>query len=218
VILDPRFATTDDPSDMRRALEGERVMGLSLSRRWIGGEGPVGILKEIHALAEDGAPRVTAKGTLADWAWSSWIARPLAYRDALRLLDLMEKTLSLLDVPARDAMPVAETLRDEYRTGVPNLVSHLRAVLPVQAIDALLEHQARVRIARVGLAVLELRQTTGAWPGTLEAVVPMVGAEWIEDPYTGKPLEYEPGVRLEAAVPIPNEDRADDEIAWRFPP
>jgi hypothetical protein len=38
-------------------------------------------------------------------------------------------------------------------------------------------------------------------------------------PFTGERLQYEPGVRLEAAVPITVEAlRADDEIVWRLPP
>lgn len=50
-------------------------------------------------------------------------------------------------------------------------------------------------------------------------MLPLVGAETIVDPYTGERLQYEPGVRVEAAVPIPDEElRADDEIVWRLPP
>ena len=49
-------------------------------------------------------------------------------------------------------------------------------------------------------------------------MIPMVGAEWIEDPYTGGRLQYEPGKRLEAAVPILDEElRVYDEIVWRLP-
>jgi hypothetical protein len=89
--------------------------------------------------------------------------------------------------------------------------------MPMNAFHSCLKHQARMRIARTGLALLELRQTTGAWPESLDAVVPLVGEEWVEDPFTGGRLQYEPGVRLEAAAPIPFEDlRADDEIVWRF--
>ena len=111
--------------------------------------------------------------------------------------------------------PQADAWR-EYRTP-PYVVSGLFANLGERAFFRRMQHQARVRVARVGLALLELRQTTGAWPESLDAVIPMVGAEWVEDPFTGERLQYEPGVRLEAAVPIPNEDlRADDEIVWRF--
>jgi hypothetical protein len=214
-LLDQRFASADDPGVLREAFRGERVQGLCIVRRWIGGDSPIRIAEALAGSAPE-----RTEWTLADHISASWPARPLAYRDGLRLLDLMERKLSLVDRPAREALPAARELAGEYSDGSPwNLFSRIFGDLAAQASKSRLHHEANMRIARVGLALLELRQTTGAWPGTLDAVVPLVGAEWIEDPYTGKPLEYEPGVRLEAAVPIPNEDfRADDEIVWRFGP
>lgn len=215
-LLDRRLAATDDADHMREAFQGERAVGLSLSRRWIGGESPFGVIqnaqKRLFGEAEEKRDL-----TLLNLVYGSWLARPLAYRDALRFLDLMEKEIRLLDLPPHEALPKALALREEYFRGPPNVFSHLFATLPVQVSRHRLGHDAKMRIARVGLALLELRQETGAWPETLDAVVPLVGAEWIEDPYTGERLQYEPGVRLEAAVPIPDEEqRADCEIVWRF--
>ncbi|MCK6458624.1 MAG: hypothetical protein L6Q95_01860 [Planctomycetes bacterium] len=215
-LLDPRFARIDVASDLRKAFRGERVIGLSVSRRWIAGESVITIARETGNLLSDDARQPDP--TRVDFS-GSWIVRPLAYRDALRLLDLMDGALGLVELPARDARPRAEALRDEYARGVPNFLSHLWAILPMKAIPVRLRHEARIRIARVGLALLELRQTTGAWPESLDAVVPLVGEEWAIDPYTGERLQYEPGVRLEAAVPVPEafKDMPEEyEIVWRF--
>jgi hypothetical protein len=217
-LLDRRFAIVDDAIDLRKALQGERVICLSASRRWIGGESAVKMATDINALTGDDAPSGAVDRTRVDFS-GSWIVRPFAYRDALLLLDLTEKALDLVDLPSRDALPAAEALRDEYMKGLPNLFSHLWAALPIKAIPERLRHEAKMRIARVGLALLELKQTTGAWPESLDAVVPLVGEEWIIDPYTGGRLQYEPGVRLEAAVPVPEafKDMPEEyEIVWRF--
>ncbi len=214
-LLDRRFRATDDQSHMREALEGERAVGLSLSRRWIGGEGPFGMIQEAQDVLGEAEEKRDL--TLLNAAYGSWLARPLAYQDALRLLDLMERAIGLVDLPAREALPKAVELREEYFRGPPNVFSHLFASWPVKVFRHRLRHDAKMRMARVGLALLELRQTTGAWPESLEAVVPLVGEEWVEDPFTGERLQYEPGVRLEAAAPIAHEElRADDEIVWRF--
>lgn len=216
-LLDPRLSATGHADHLREALAGERAVGLSLSRRWIGGESPFPFIQRTQV--DVGEPIRERDLTLLNLVYGSWLARPHAYRDALRLLDLMERAIALVDLPPRDALPRAQSLRDEYFRGPPNVYSHLLATPPMLAFHQRLKHQAKMRIARVGLALLELRQTTGAWPETLDAVVPLVGEEWVEDPFTGGRLLYEPGVRIEAAVPIANEDlREDDEIVWRLPP
>lgn len=204
-LLDERFAAADDPSLLRDALLGERAFALSMSRKWSDGESPRRVL-----LGDDGTGLLNALS-------ESWLGRPLVYQDALRLLDLMEGMLPLADLPPREALPAADALPKSRR--VTYFVSGLIAPVAAKAIRTRMRHQATMRIARVGLALLQLRQETGAWPETLDAVVPLVGAEWVEDPFTGTRLQYEPGVRVEAAVPIPDEEqRADFEIVWRFGP
>ena len=218
-LLDPRFLATDDPGHFREALEGDRAVGISLSRRWIAGESPFAIMEKAQMDLGLDEPVKTRDRALLNLVSGSWLARPLAYRDALRLLDLAEKEIRLLDLPPREALPAAQALREEYFVGPPNVFSHLFATMPMNAFRHRLHHLARMRIARVGLALLELRQTTGTWPESLDAVVPLVGEAWVEDPFTGDRLQYEPGVRVEAAVPIANEElRADDEIVWRLAP
>ncbi|HEX5138061.1 MAG TPA: hypothetical protein VFY93_13880 [Planctomycetota bacterium] len=213
--LDPRLARIDDGSDLRKAFEGERVMALSVSRRWIAGESPLRIMKELSG--DDGA-RDDAESA-ADRLAASCIVRPFAYRDALRLLDVTERAIVIAGLPSREAIPAAEALRDEDRAGVLNLASQLWAGLPVKAVRERPKHDAYVRIARVGLALLAIKQETGEWPETLDAVVPLVGEACLEDPYTGERLQYEPGVRVQAAVPIPewSKDMPEEyEIVWRF--
>ena len=154
--------------------------------------------------------------------------RPLAYRDGLRLIELMDGALKLVDLSPRAAVPAAEELVTRFRRPLPNVASHLYAVVPVKAMKERLKHLAKMRVARVGLALLELRQETGEWPRALDRVIPLVGAEEVIDPYTGNQLDYEPGVRLEAMDPLPGGMERDSEefkeigdlyqIVWRFGP
>lgn len=214
-LLDARLAPGEGPAHLRETIQAERVQGLALVRRWIAGEDPVRVAETLAGTSLEGV-EWTLGGAIA----GSWIARPLAYRDALRLLDLTERSLRLVDLPPRDALPRAEDLAREYGSrSLARLFSAMFAHSPANAMMRRLQLEARMRVARVGLALLEVRQTTGAWPPSLDAVVPLVGEAWIEDPYTGERLRYEPGVRLQAAAPVPEafkDEPEEYEIVWRF--
>jgi hypothetical protein len=198
--LDDRFLRLDDPLLPRDVLRNDRVLWLSLSRRWIAGESPT----RIAGLTKDRA------------FLGSWLVRPLAYRDALQFLDLARQGIRLAEETPREALPKARELMDEYRElGPLNLVCHQAAVEPYHVLRHCLRHQAVLRVVRTGLAVLATRQDTGRWPASLDAVIPMVGSETIIDPHNGERLEYEPGVRLEAAT---SHRLESDRIVWHLPP
>jgi hypothetical protein len=202
--LDGRFVRVDDPSLPCDVLRNNRVFWLSLSRRWTAGESPARIFGD----ADEG-------GGFRNWLLWSCVSRPFAYRDALRLLDITEQGIHLAGETPREALPKASRLMKEFP--VPfHLVCNQASDDPFFVIEKHLRHQAVMRVARVGLAVLELRQETGRWPDSLDAVVPMVGAETIIDPYNGDRLQYEPGVRVEALAPNPNRLEYK-EVVWRLP-
>ncbi len=211
-LLDGRLASADDPGPLTEAFRGQRVLGLSTMRRWIDGDSLFRIAEERSGTSPD-----EIDWTTADTISASWLARPLAYREALLVLSLMEENLRLVDPPPREALTAAKRLDEEHRGGM--LFRNIFGGLSVAAFKNRLRHQASIRIARVGLALLALKQETGDWPESLDAVVPLVGEKWVEDPYTGERLQYEPGVRLQAAVPVPEafKDMPEEyEIVWRF--
>ena len=101
-----------------------------------------------------------------------------------------------------------------------NWVTGMYVKMPAKLLKDRARLLARMRVTRTALALLQLRQDTGTWPNSVEAVIPLVGEEAVTDLYTNKRLQYEPGVRLEAAVPISSElqgeFREDMKIVWRF--
>jgi hypothetical protein len=218
--LDPAFASAIAAQRplVRDALLGERTIGISVARRWISGESPTVFLREIDSLTggEEATDAEDEETSAADVLAGSWLFRPIAYGDALRLIELMDQHLVLVDLPPRDALARTETLQEEYAGKLPWLISSLYAVLPTKLHVERQRHLAHMRLARVGLALLELRKRNGEWPRSLRPVAALIGADAMIDPYTGDELQYEPGVRLEAAAPIVEGLREEMEIVWRF--
>jgi hypothetical protein len=174
----------------------------------------------LEMLLDFALPGTTREKTFVDALASSWLARPLAYRDALTLLDARARWLAIAALPPREVRAKSAALVDdaEFRS-ITTLFSSLWVTLPRKAILDQQRNAARIRVARVGLALLVLRQETDAWPESLDAdaVVSLVGAEAIVDPFTGGRLAYEPGVLIAADAPIEHEDLRDEfEIVWRF--
>ncbi|MHC4849722.1 MAG: hypothetical protein ACYTEG_14890 [Planctomycetota bacterium] len=202
--------TGPDTELLRTAFRGERATGLWVVDRLIDGMSPATITEWFV----DGSDADSVPEQVFNWHY-----RALLYREGVRLLDLMARTDELLQQSPRDALQSAIALNAKFRKSGYPYVTSLWAVMPERAMERRLKYLARMRIARVGLALLMLRQRNGEWPADLNAVLPLVESSAIVDPYTGKTLIYEPGRKLEAAVPIHEEwEREFDEIVWRFPP
>jgi len=211
-LVDGHLAGTLDHGPLvRDALRGERASMLYVVRRWIDGESPLEILEITNLDQDPGAMNALV---------TSWIWRPLVYGDAMRTLDLYERALELVEAPPQKASAAADALVEEYEDWFLYFFTNMMRRIPGKVFSERLRHLARIRITRVGLALLQRREETGAWPTDLDAAIPLVDAETLTDPYTDKRLQYEPGVRLEAAVPIPaeleGEFREDRRIVWRF--
>ena len=194
------------------ALGSVRFMMLSVIRRWIRGESPRRLL-DIFAF-DPGDKRELGPAPLSDWIWSGWIARPLAYKDGLLLLDEVERRMGQLK--QKDFSALA---REAEHPGAPYFFSALfRTVAPRFGVQ-MRRQLARVRVARIGLVALAARQRTGRFPRDL--ALPL-------DPFTKekRPLRYEiredGSARIEARAPIPAavrddpEIRKDFEIAWEL--
>ena len=208
-ILEPRLAAADDLAFLTDALRNERALALSLTRRWLDGESP-----SVWALP---FPRHDSAPAFEDRVITSWIFRPIVYRDGLKLLESMSEGLACLSLPAGEALDWTERLAASRECGFPYMVSSLFANLPWHAAKAAARHRATLRVARTGLALLSLREQDGTWPESLDAVAALVDAKTLVDPFSGQRLRYIPGEFLEADAPFPDEQlRKEYEIVWRF--
>ncbi len=146
---------------------------------------------------------------------SSWPMRPLAYMDALALLDGMAEAIELSEQPRERAIAGYEALRRRTEAlGFPYIATKGLLPIPGRAFKEFTKHAATMRLARIGLALLEHKQETGSWPDALDGSMP-------PDPYTNKPFYYRrhgSGVRLAADAPIrPGDSREDYEgLVWEL--
>jgi hypothetical protein len=93
-------------------------------------------------------------------------------------------------------------------------MTKMTGLLPGRAFEELTKHAARMRLARIGLALLEHKQRTGSWPDALPSSMP-------PDPYTNEPFYYKPrgsGVRVAADAPVGPDDLREDyeELVWEL--
>ncbi|MCE9637548.1 MAG: hypothetical protein K8T90_17750 [Planctomycetes bacterium] len=106
---------------------------------------------------------------------------------------------------------------DEARLGMFSFISgHIPRRLA--------RHEAEARLARIALAVKSRRETSGAWPASLDAIRDMFPDGLPVEPYLGRPYAYEVG---ETTVRVALPDDAADEWArtksgdpikaWEFP-
>lgn len=213
-LLDPRLKKTMDHVALSRdALQGDRVGAIYMHRRWLDGVRPLTIIgrsDETHWLSFD---RMS----------TTWLLRPVVYRGAMRTLDMFDRMLDLVDLPPAEAWPAAQAVADDYQSAADGLAGVLGTV-PVTLFRERLRHTARIRVVRVGLALLQRRAETGVWPEDIEEALPLVDAETLKDPYADARLQYEPGVRLEARVPISpellegylSEIGEERRVVWKF--
>ena len=203
--LEPVLRDAERPGAVREVLLGERAMWTQVVSHWIAGTSP----REYHRVGEP------------SWFEGSWLARPLAYRDGLRLLDLMDEALVLSERPYSEAIVGLKGLvADAERLHPSYFHTKLISGRPYMFYKRAHKHRARMRLARIVLALLEYRQETGSWPDTLDALKREFDGPVPVDPFTGNPFHYEnkdAKVRLEAAAPIPSGVTGQNpEFAWEL--
>ena len=184
-------------------------MGIFLVSLWASGKSP-----RARVLGEDEG--------IDDFLWSSWPARPLAYLDGLALLDLMDESFELIDKPYAKGRAGYESLRRRTDArAFPYVVTKMLGLMSGKVYEETTRHAAKMRLARIGLALLEYRQETGSWPDNLEALKPKFDGTLPRDPYTSKPFYYRrtnSGVRFAADAPVRPGDLPEDyeELVWEL--
>jgi hypothetical protein len=208
----------DDVGPLLRALDGERLL---VGERLFGlpRDELYQTVRQRVLGANDRTPEV-----LTRLAFRIMVFRPRLVAEHALYLDSLQKSTRLLQGPY---VPAGSGLRQELHDLMmkPRLLT--RDFTPY--LDYLLNLHyrttAQVHIARTGLALLEYRQTHGAFPPT---VVPL-GLEKLTDPYTREPLRYwaegagfvvySVGEDLEdnGGTPRPPKGNANYDFVWRFP-
>jgi len=196
-LLSARSAT-----DLRDVMRGERVGAIEVVGRLLRGEPMAPVL------GGDDLPTP--------------LLGPLLWDDAILLLDDAERMIAIVgwQYPAAEsaARDLAREVEERDRWRHP--LSPLWAVLAQKIVYAGAAHDARMRGARIALALLEARTKDGAWPATLYDLTPGFVDATPVDPFTSEIFHYTATgdtAVLEAAVPIRPEQEAvreELEIKW----
>jgi len=216
-LLRPRLREAEDPAGLRDAIRGERVVCMSLVRRWIAGEDPWNWLEP--AKAGKGL-----HGRLNGWFWSSFLMRPWACLDGLHAQEMFREGLEITAMKPWEALARSKAFRGRYNLGVESIHTRLYHNLFSKAWVERCRHLAKLRLARAGLAILAWRAEHGTWPATLDKA-----GRWI-DPFTGGDLIYKvekDHAQVSVRVPKPENwtpeleaaecFEGDYPIFWRLP-
>lgn len=191
-VLGPRFRDAEGTGLYLQALRAARTVALWTTRRWLDGANPL----ETWGYDRDPAP---------DFLLNHRPLKALACPDAVACLDMLDEAAALDGERWPAAYDRAEHLRRRAQAmGEFHMVTSLIAPVPPALVKARFRHAAKLRLARVGLALLAGEER---WPARLPEGLPL-------DPFTDEPFRYErtaSGVRIEAAAPVEHED---DRIFW----
>ena len=176
-LVDGRLATTLPPTGPpARPIIQHRVVVLWAVRTWEQGD-----LTHRYGRREDRRR-------------STWMGRHRIYTDAELALDLADRAIAACGVTPERAARVPDGFEQQLGRARRTLFRDVQGSVR-RLFRRYVKTVARMRLARVVLAVLEHRQVEGAWPDALADDLP-------KDPSTGAPFLYErdgDGVRLSCA-------------------
>lgn len=134
----------------------------------------------------------------------------LAERDAIVYLDFINEYIDIADLPLHQHKSASEIVDDKLRkVSRTHILFHMYLPRYSWITRSYLRKIAKIRAARVGIAVQRYRLKTGNLPDALEDLVPIYIDAVPEDPYDGRSLRYD---ELETGFVVYSigEDRKDD--------
>jgi hypothetical protein len=175
ILLRGRLEVIEDREPLRRALRYERVAML-----WL--------LSHPERMAAFSSGGETVGGFPA-----TWIGNAFVWRNAPRTLDLIECALAVLDRPDHETSAAMVAMVSGKQTWIDRIcaLGGMWDIALSMTLAARLQAVTETRLARIGLALLEHRQETGAWPESLAAIGERVDGAIPVDPYTGEAFLYE---------------------------
>lgn len=195
--LDELLARLDDVKPLALAMDGERL----LLGEWCYNL-PLSEQRTLLNIGDNGG--TPALAALVFWR----LLAPLVQADHAAYIGLMLEQTRRCEQPvyAPQGKPL-ETLFQE----IPRYCVMTRLLTPALGSCAkrFAEMQARVRLARLGLAIQEYRGARGVWPASLAELSSPSAPEAAIDPFTGQPLHYrqqDGGVLLYSVGPDGQDD------------
>jgi len=113
-------------------------------------------------------------------------------KDGLYYLELMQDTIRVAALPDREKLAEADRLADRAQQALPE--DHVFTAMLVPALGRAFEEEVkartRLKVARAALAVEQWRLKNGAWPESLDALVPDLLDAVPQDPFADGPVGY----------------------------
>jgi len=114
-------------------------------------------------------------------------------RDGLCCLGLMQEAIRIAALPDREKLLAAEQLEDRLRAIPPQDFVFTSILVP--ALGRVFKHEevetrTRLKVTRAALAVEQWRLKNGAWPESLDALVPDLLDAVPQDPFTDGAIGY----------------------------
>jgi len=112
-------------------------------------------------------------------------------QDALYFYERMEEAIRVAALPDREKLSEAERMRERL-VQLPQTAVLTRTILPAvsRAFEEEVKGRTRLTVARAALAVEQWRLKNGAWPESLDALVPDLLDAVPQDPFADGPVGY----------------------------
>jgi hypothetical protein len=127
-------------------------------------------------------------------AWSAWFLRNDMKGANAEMIRVSMKLISAAEKPTPDVLggPFEKKLDSQLAASRYRFAIMARMLLPAElrAIQQCEIMRAKLRSAAACVAALRFRNDTGAWPNSLNALVPGYISAVPNDPFSGAPLVY----------------------------
>jgi hypothetical protein len=170
-------ADAGDPASLRMALRGDRAAIQRTARAYENGEIPS--LQELES---------HQKPTLWGWLREGLLDVPLMRRGHALHLGMLTKWIGHCDRPPAEQAALAAKLERDVPNALRVALGHFVMSGYQKTSDASFRVRASLRCAAVLAATERYRQEKGAWPDSLDVLVPQYLARVPADPYDGQSL------------------------------
>jgi hypothetical protein len=188
VTLQKAFESSADSLSIRSALAGEAVITSEALKMLEAGRAP----SSADVTLPDGTEESLANMKLG--AWSAWFLRNDMKGANAEMIRVSMKLISAAEKPTPDVLggPFEKKLDSQLAASRYRFAIMARMLLPAElrAIQQCEIMRAKLRSAAACVAALRFRNDTGAWPNSLNALVPGYISAVPNDPFSGAPLVY----------------------------
>lgn len=175
--LEAAIRDSEDPNGIRRALAGERCMGIDFFRDPQSQAGAVG--------AGGGFGSRLGLGVMRTIGWME--------NNCLFYLDIMDSLVEITDLPPMERHARTEEIDAQLgrASGFQTMIARMLLPALTRAVDKDTESTALLRAARTAVIVERYRLDTGGLPQTLDELAAWSKTPLPSDPFNGEPLRYE---------------------------